>query len=269
MSENQVLKLKDQYHMTEKDFALLQKAMQENEEVGFESLEGYELPPRTQFTMTNKPAVSIKGNRMTFSMAAIRMFESYHYIMPMINPTTKRLSIIPREEEDSSTVEWSRYSQKTGKLQNKPIVSDEFIRKIFAFMDWNADCRYKLIGRLAYSEHGMILVFDLEEAIMFSPKKQEVLDPVTGKSSKKVLKYYPDRYKNCFGMTYNDYLAMKENERYEETSGYESIEYLGTNAAAELESNKSTDSIENPPAVIHKTLSSIPEKQEEAVVQAV
>ena len=49
---------------TAREFELIQELvrsrMEKNEELQYESFEGYELPPRTQFSMLKKPAVSIK-----------------------------------------------------------------------------------------------------------------------------------------------------------------------------------------------------------------
>ncbi|MBR3243010.1 MAG: hypothetical protein IKF90_09965 [Parasporobacterium sp.] len=239
MSENTVQNLKEQCHMSEKEFDLLQELMKEhlkeNEELQFESLADYELPPRTQFALQNKPSVTLKGNKMQFSMSAVRMFKEYRYIIPMINAKTKRISIIPCMEEDSATVEWSRIQASTGKLQSKQITSEDFIRKIFDFMGWRADCRYKIIGRLAYSEHGMILVFDLEEAVMHAPKKQQIYDPISGTTKMKDVKYYPDRYKNCFGMTYSDYIAMKNQNELEQIGDYEHLANVDLQNAAETD----------------------------------
>lgn len=48
-------------------------------ELEYEKFDGYELPPRTQFSMLNKPAVSIKYGVMKFNMACIRLFEGIKY----------------------------------------------------------------------------------------------------------------------------------------------------------------------------------------------
>ena len=40
-------------------------------ELEYEKFDGYELPPRTQFSMLNKPAVSIKYGVMKFNMACM------------------------------------------------------------------------------------------------------------------------------------------------------------------------------------------------------
>lgn len=56
-----------------------------------ESFEGYELPPRTQFSMLKKPAVSIKYGQLTFNMAAIRLFEGVKHVLTVVNTEKKRL----------------------------------------------------------------------------------------------------------------------------------------------------------------------------------
>ena len=60
---------------------------------------------------------------------------------------------------------------------------------------------------VANSDQGLCMLFDLEEAIMFTPKPQEYTDPLTGEMKKKQMKFFPDAYKNRIGKSYNDYIA--------------------------------------------------------------
>ena len=66
---------------------LVRSRMEKNEELQYESFEGYELPPRTQFSMLKKPAVSIKYGQLTFNMAAIRLFEGVKHVLTVVNWT--------------------------------------------------------------------------------------------------------------------------------------------------------------------------------------
>ena len=174
-------------------------------ELEYEKFDGYELPPRTQFSMLNKPAVSIKYGVMKFNMACIRLFEGIKYVLPILHPNKKRLALIMCPEEDSASVEWAR--QKDENWVNKDITSLEFVENIFKLMNWNRECRYKVLGRVANSDQGLCMLFDLEEAIMFTPKPQEYTDPLTGEMKKKQMKFFPDAYKNRIGKSYNDYIA--------------------------------------------------------------
>ena len=77
---------------------------QHKRELEYEKFDGYELPPRTQFSMLNKPAVSIKYGVMKFNMACIRLFEGIKYVLPILHPNKKRLALIMCPEEDSAWI---------------------------------------------------------------------------------------------------------------------------------------------------------------------
>ena len=207
---------------SEKEYALIQeliKVRQEtNRELEYEHFDGYEMPPRTQFSMLKKPAVSIKYGKLTFNMAAIHLFEGIKNVLPMVNRQKKRLAIVPCTEEESASVEWAR--QKGDIWVNKTVTSLDFVETIFQIMEWNRECRYKVLGRLVNSDRGLILVFDLEEFIMFGPKKEEYVDPATGETKKRQVKYYPDFYKNRIGRYYNDYIVMHQMSLFEDTESY-------------------------------------------------
>ena len=142
---------------TAREFELIQELvrsrMEKNEELQYESFEGYELPPRTQFSMLKKPAVSIKYGQLTFNMAAIRLFEGVKHVLTVVNTEKKRLAVVPCAEEESASVEWARVN-KQGKWVNKNITSVDFVENLYHLMGWNRECRYKVLGRVAASDFG-------------------------------------------------------------------------------------------------------------------
>ena len=203
----------EELKLAQREQALIQELIktkqEQKQELEFESFEGYELPPRTQFSMLKKPAVSIKYGKMTFNMACIRLFEGIQYILPLVNIAKKRLAVAMCVEEESASVEWARF-KKNEVWVNKDITSVDFIEKIYQAMGWRRECRYKVLGRVANSDRGLILVFDLDEAIMFTPMKEEYEDPKTGEKKKRQVKYYPDLYKTRIGKSYEDYEQARQ-----------------------------------------------------------
>ena len=123
-------------------------------------------------------------------------------------------------------MEWTRKRKKDGVVLNRDVVSVDFTEKIFKLMGWNRECRYKVHGRLANSDRGLILVFELDDAIMFEPNREEYTDPVTGKVKKRRVKYYPDFYKDRIGRSYNDYEAARQLNQFEDMGTYEGSEQL-------------------------------------------
>lgn len=180
---------------------LAQIRKERSEELEFEKFDGYELPPRTQFSMVKKPAVSIKYGEMTFNMACIRLFEGIKYILPIVNTAKKRMALIMCPEEDSASVEWAR--QKNGVWVNKSISSLEFLEKMFRMMNWNRECRYKVLGRVANSDQGLVMLFEVK---------------------KKQVKFFPDIYKGRIGRSYNDYVATHQMSMFENIVSYQGDE---------------------------------------------
>lgn len=185
----------------------------------YENLDGYELPPRTQFSMLKKPALTFKFRQMTFNTAAVRLFEGIQFILPIVHPDRKRIAVVMCSEEESASVQWSR--QKDEVWMNRAITSEEFVMKIYRMMKWNYECRYKILGRVANSSTGLILLFDLTDSIMFTPNKKEFIDPTTGEIKKREIKYYPEEYRNRIGRSFNDYVATRQLNLFEDFQGYQ------------------------------------------------
>lgn len=194
---------------------LVKSRMAQKHELEYEDLDGYVLPPRAQFSMLKKPAVSIKYGRMTFNMACIRLFKGVEYILPLIHPDKKKLTIVMCPEEQSASVAWARRRQKDDEWVNRDITSEDFMHNVYKLMGWKFNCRYKVLGHVANSREGLVLVFELDEAIMFDSKPMEIVNEETGVIKRKQVKYYPDAYKNCIGKSYNDYVESRQLNMFE------------------------------------------------------
>ena len=223
MRETQVNAAEKPEVESEKELQLIQELVSLRKEsdrsLEYESLDGYRKPPGTHFAMLKKPSVSIRYGRMTFNMAAVRMFEGTVNIVPMLHEGKRRLAVIPCKEEESESVEWARYTKK-GKWSNKDVRSDEFVNSIFDIMGWDPTCRYKVQGRLANSDRGLILVFDLNVCICYEKGKESYTDPVTGKTKQRQIMHHIDNFGGHIGMPYNDYEAARKLNQFEDIGGY-------------------------------------------------
>lgn len=207
---------------TQKEQELIRQLVQERlgrkNTIEFESLDDYVVPPKMFFSMIKKPAVSIRGNRMEFSMSAIRLFDGVQHVLPMLSENKKRMVVAICAEEEISSIEWARL--KNEKWVNRSISCPEYVQSIYKMMGWNEECRYKVYGRLANSERGLVLVFDLASAVMFDPLPEEYFDKKSGQMKKRIIKYYPDEIRMKLGRSYSDYEAMQRKSSFESLSGY-------------------------------------------------
>lgn len=230
----------------------IQSRKEQNARVEYESFDGYELPPATQFSMSKKPAVSIKLGMMNFNMACIRLFAGAKHILPMVHPTKKRLTTVPCAEEEASTTEWARLKDGD-KWVNRQITSPEFVEKLFSLMRWERNCRYKVLGRVSNSPRGLVLVFDLNEAILFT-RPEEYTDRITGEIKKRLIKYYPDEYKDCIGKTYGDYMAVHQLNMFEALDGYAGMTYSDALSSGQRNISAGVPAEENQPIPADGTL---------------
>ncbi|WP_027395950.1 hypothetical protein [Anaerovibrio lipolyticus] len=213
------------FHMSQKEYELLQQfveaRMENNQELLYEELEGYEVPPRIQFSMVNKPAITLKTDKFHFNVACLRLFAGISQVLPIVHQGKKKIGVVPCKEEEASSVCWGK-KKDDGKLVVKDIRNAELMKKVFDFMDWNEECRYKVMGEIRMSSKGLMLVFELEDALMYVSSVEEVIDEETGeiKEKKKSIQYYPDKYKKRIGLSYSDYLQAREASKFEEFSDY-------------------------------------------------
>ena len=238
-NEEQALAGKKEQGMSYREFELVQEyakaKLEAQSELQYEDLSDYEIPPRTQFSMLKKPAVSIKYKEITFNMTCVRMFEGITNVLMSLSSNKKRLAVITRKEEGASTVEWSR--KKEDKFVNKTITSLEFTDAIYKLMNWDRGNRYKVLGRIANSAEGLILVFDLEEAIMFDALPEEYVDKRTGELKKRIKVYYPEKYEGRIGNYYHDYVATEQISMFENLNEYED----GQNGEAQTATPSATE----------------------------
>lgn len=88
-------------------------------------------------------------------------------------------------------------------------------------MKWERNNRYKVLGRISNSAEGLILVFDLEEAIMFDALPEEYVDRKTGELKKRIKVYYPEKYEGRIGNYYHDYIATEQMNLFENLNEYD------------------------------------------------
>lgn len=219
------------------------------QDLAYEELDEYEVPPRTQFSMLKKPAVTIKDGHINFNMASIRLFENVQYVLPVVNEKKRRLAVIPCQEEEASSIDWAR-KKADDTWTNKEITNRDLVSKIGAFMKWNTNCRYKILGEVRMSQRGPILVFELDEAIMFSKQDVEYQDKDTGeiKIKKKDVKYYPEKYRGKIGMSYSDYAETRQISLFEDFANYFSMD--GTSVPETAKEEQRTNAPESEGQII-------------------
>lgn len=173
------------------------------EESNFSYL-GYQVVRREFVSHNYDPAMTIRGNSITFNNSCISKLEDATYVQFLINPTERKLAIRPCDEGARDAVRWCIL--KGDKRKSREITCRPFTERLYELMGWEALYRYKLQGMHINYQGENLYLFDLSSNEAFLPQRR---DPATGKKvqSKAVL---PREWMDSFGMSVDEHTASTQ-----------------------------------------------------------
>ena len=165
------------------------------------AFEGYQVVRREFMSHQFDPAMTIRGNSITFNNACISKLEDATYIQFLINPTQMKLVIRACSEGARDAVRWC--ITKNDKRKSRQITCGIFTAKLYEMMGWDGQYRYKLQGMRITHQGEPLYLFDLNANEAFLPQSR---DPETGKvrRAKPVL---PIEWRDSFGMSVSEHEA--------------------------------------------------------------
>lgn len=180
-----------------------QEAKRLAEEASF-SFTGYQVVRREFISHRFDPAMTIRGNSITFNNSCISKLEDATYIQFLINPEEHKLAIRPCDEGARDAVRWCVV--RGDKRKSREITCRPFTTKLYELMGWETIYRYKLQGmRITYQGESLYL-FDLSAKEAFLPQTR---DPETGKI-KRPKPILPREWMETFGMTVDEHTASTQ-----------------------------------------------------------
>lgn len=180
-----------------------QEAKRLAEEANF-NFTGYQVVRREFISHRFDPAMTIRGNSITFNNSCISKLEDATYIQFLINPTERKLAIRPCDEGARDAVRWCVV--KGDKRRSREISCRPFTTKLYELMGWEELYRYKLQGmRITYQGESLYL-FDLSAKETYLPQSR---DPETGKL-KRPKAILPQEWLKTFGMSVDEHAASTQ-----------------------------------------------------------
>lgn len=180
-----------------------QEAKRLAEEADF-SFAGYQVIRREFISHRFDPAMTIRGNSISFNNSCISKLEDATYIQFLINPTEYKLAIRPCDEGARDAVRWCVV--RGDKRKSRVITCRPFTTKLYELMGWEQIYRYKLQGmRINYQGESLYL-FDLSSNEAFLPQSR---DPETGKI-KRPKPILPSDWLETFGMSVDEHSASMQ-----------------------------------------------------------
>lgn len=212
------------------------------------SYEGYQVVRRELFAHLREPAVIIRRDSVTFNTACIAGLEDAVYIQILVNQDNKRMVVRKCEENDKDALRWC--IEKPDKRKSRKMSNKLFSAMMYDMMEWNTDCRYKILGHKITHEDETMYIFDLLETEIFMDtkrkkkanpdsveKKEELVtaetdqtpeqnqEEIAAKVARKLnrIPFYPKDWKDSFGLSVEEHKKALETNL---TDGY--IEFSAT-----------------------------------------
>lgn len=180
-----------------------QEAKRLAEEANF-SFAGYQVVRREFISHRFDPAMTIRGNSITFNNSCISKLEDATYIQFLINPTECKLAIRPCDEGARDAVRWCVV--RGDKRKSREITCRPFTTKLYELMGWEQIYRYKLQGMRINYQGECLYLFDLSAKEAFLPQSR---DPETGKI-KRPKPILPSEWLETFGLSVEEHTASTQ-----------------------------------------------------------
>ena len=156
---------------------------------------------RSEFmSPTFRPKLTFNFDSMSFNGGCVHLFNRVDYVQLLINVDKKQLIVLPCEKTTKDCLKWCSF--KGEKVVPRKNSCRIFGAKLYELMGWIPDNRYKVQAIYQKIDDVELLVFNLEECEMIVPLYSEGAD---GIRVRKVKRYYPEAWKESFGMTYREH----------------------------------------------------------------
>lgn len=196
------------------------------------SYDNYKVVRKELFAHLRDPAIVIRRDSITFNTACIAGLEEVVYVHIMFSEELKRIVVRGVDENAKDALRWC--VSKPDKRTSRKMSCKPFCDLVYQGLDWEDDCRYKILGYRITFEGETLYVFDLtvHEVFHESPKRrkkktaegtapepqQQETTPVDTRKG-----YYPDNIAGSFGVPVEEH---KKETEITEMNGYLSVEML-------------------------------------------
>lgn len=199
------------------------------------SYDGYQVVRGEFFAHIYEPSFCFNRSKVYVNMGCLKRMQDVSYVQILVNAEDRKLVIRPAGEDEKDAFLWC--SMKNGVRRPKQITCRVFFAKIIHLMSWNADYRYKLLGKIIRSGDEKLAVFDLNATEIYIRTFKEGEKPKT--ASKPV---FPAEWENQFGLPveehrkqlqvniFKDYTVFEIQEKKEPKG--ETIEEIDTGGDA-------------------------------------
>ena len=164
-------------------------------------LQEFQVVRREFFSHTREPAVTFNRYKFYVNAACLASFPDTNQIQILIHQTSCILALRPCRKPMRDAFAWCVLSE--GRRWPRRVSCTLFFAKIVALMNWSADCRYRILGRLVRAGDDALLVFDLSAAEVYQ-------NGIGGSANVCRLPMFPASWRDQFGLPVTEHAQAVE-----------------------------------------------------------
>ena len=126
------------------------------------------------FANLRDPAVTIRNGNITFNTACINGLEDVIWVNLMIDQDAGLLAVQECDENDKHALRWC--IAKPDRRKSRKMTCPGFTDLLYSVMDWDKNCRYKILGYQIEFEGKPLYVFDLTAYKIFREKQKSAAE---------------------------------------------------------------------------------------------
>ena len=165
------------------------------------SYDGYQVVRGEFFAHIYEPSITFNRSKIYVNSACLRKMPDVDYVQFLVNSEEKTLIIQPCSEDEKDCLAWC--SNQKGKRKPRQITGRIFSAMVVDLMGWNANNRYKMLGKIIRSNDELFLLFDLSASEMYVRTCKEGERPRTSRTP-----IYPADWKNQFGLPVEEHRKL-------------------------------------------------------------
>ena len=165
------------------------------------SYDGYQVVRGEFFAHVYEPSISFNQSKIYVNAACLKRMPDVDYVQILVNSDEKKLVIRPADEDAKDAFLWC--SSKASIRKPKQITCRVFFAKIVNLMSWNADYRYKMLGKVIRSGDEKLIVFDLTATEIYTRIIREGEKP---RASRRPV--FPAEWENQFGLPVEEHRKL-------------------------------------------------------------
>ena len=149
---------------------------------------GFELVHSQFFLQSTEPVLSFGRLKMWVNSVCLKKFQETEYVQILVNRSTRTITLRPSREDARDALPWC--SAGSEKRNPRQLSCPIFFAKIYALMEWNPDCRYRITGKYLRENGEQLLAFDLRSAEAFY---------YSGDAARRYAPHFPADWRERFG----------------------------------------------------------------------